>query len=168
MSKVKIENLLFGLLVAVMSLLYVGYSTEAMASRWDHISNSGGTLPPDSSVFAAKSYAATGTAAALVFAGPGILYGVHLPSVTAPSHVIFRDTGTANTVTDEDKILTQVYISTYGGNGVGGLNPPGAVAQDRNIQFNPPLRISSGLLVNFVACEDRSPEWCGTVLYDNR
>lgn len=157
MEKLKTKHLL----PALFCLLAVGYFVVvgvANASKWDNVSNTGGILPPDSSVFAVKS-SETAVASMLIVAssGPVTVYGVHLSSgLTSANYVVFFDTGAVGGFAAQTSTKTAVNGSA------------GATNDGRIVQFNPPLRFLQGLTTRATSCTNSLVGWCYTVLYDTK
>lgn len=138
-----------------------GYIT-LQASEWT-VSRQDGQPAPDSSVFPAMSSSTNIGAAIVISSSPffndggsnrwaGVVYGLHLSSVSAQSFVILRDSDTANTTSPVLTAIQQPQLST----------------QSAVVQFNPPLRFRHGLVANAGSCDSRTAAGgvCYTVLYD--
>ena len=129
---------------------------DLTAGSWQGSSVQSGAAH-DSSVFAAISTTAFGTNAFLAHTGPGILYGVHVPTASSYGYVMLRDT--SQVAISSGVVLTQATIDI-------------ATAGARFVQFNPPLRFYNGLNVEVTACDAKdgavgSPSnWCASVLFD--
>ena len=113
-----------------------------------------------SSVFPAKSSAATGTQGYNPIDGSVIVYGVHIPSATVLGYVVIKDSAGWTA-------LAPTVITVEFGTGTALSGQPRG-GMEKTHRFDPPIRLQAGLALQFTQCDTKNEvAFCGTVFYDS-